>query len=522
MHSIHKILLIGATATLSAGSPVQLGNADAATANEGKNVIQARQDLPEILNFDGIDWAQTEDLGKCSRDQMGILMETAKNIYDWYGMAPLAVERTDDEDPVWQRWFGGRIEQGIPQPRYTWFGDHDARSPVERQWLKQIDSTYQHILSSLRSARDYPMMGNAKPSKKNRRVTFLCQSAERLPGHCKSNSRLPAYTTQNDADWPNSGFGYTISFCDTFFSEDRVFARDLVNSKPTYTLSKLETFEHILYHEYMHVKWFGHPYKIVDLTESLLVTDDFDQLIYGANACSAFARKLYAKEANSSVNPLTGINADNYAWYATNKILREAWGAKDDPFNYLDRDDYPQLSSPKRRRSAQAAEPEILARSLMNVARDDADQNEAIEDLQKWPRNCIWTLEEEDNMCELLRDDYDDWVAEELGTTLSAECQQVDPNKPFFELNAVHPDCKCTDDKTGDDVRLYEIGRCKGFVGVALGCRDADDGGCDCRTNLNNGPQHISKSDKGDQACKSFSRGGMTEQDIDDLIATGG
>ncbi|KAI5364675.1 Putative cytochrome P450, metallopeptidase, catalytic domain superfamily [Septoria linicola] len=344
--------------------------------------------------------------------------------------------------------------------------------------------------------------------------------------------KVSAYTTQNDATWPESGYGYTVTFCDNFFDKDRVFAKDLVKANPTSTLSKLQTYEHILYHEYMHVHWYGHSKIIVDVADSVVPGETSGSLIYGATSTSQYARKYYGTNANSSVNPMVGINADNYAWYATNYILRKAWGAGSDPLKYLDTDDYTQLDNVKRRRSTDLqAQAEVISflqhdhsshdHSQLNK-RQSADQTEAVSDLFAWPRNCIWTLEEHDHMCTMILDSYDDYVSEKLGTTLSPQCQTINPATPFSALNAVHPDCKCTDNASGKDVKLYNIAKCRGFVGVVIGCRDGKDGGCDCRTKLNDGSHHVSKKDKGDKKCSTLSRGGMTEDDIDDLIATGG
>lgn len=113
-------------------------------------------------------------------------------------------------------------------------------------------------------------------------------------------------------------------------------------------------------------------------------------------------------------------------------------------------------------------------------------------------------------------DDYDEWVAEALGTTFTPQCQNTDPDPPFDKLNAVAPDCKCIDNETWEERRLYSR-ECRGFVGVLLGCRENGRGGCSCYTNLNDGPHHVNKRRFGIEDCSSLSRG-LTSEDVNELI----
>lgn len=253
--------------------------------------------------------------------------------------------------------------------------------------------------NAMQVARRYPVEGNSR--KPNRKLRFLSPNAEAQFGHCNTILGMRAYTNAQDVNWPDeeSALPYTNSFCNAFFRsryleetlDDGPAAFPALYQRPYSALNVLLPFEHFLYHEYMHVRWFGYSKKIVDMVESLRPGEDPGMNVYGAQPASAYARKYY--NSNSSVNPSVAINADNFAWYATNLRVRKAWGEDLDPFNFLDGDEYPHLPKPGNQPRTDASAP---LEERQEIDDDDGDDEAAFQDLHGWPRNCVWVTRADD------------------------------------------------------------------------------------------------------------------------------
>lgn len=513
------ILSILAFCTLSLALPGFIPVKEAFEESKTQEISQSdKRQILDDVEFLGIDWSQALNESVCTAEKVAILLQTVKNVWDWFSLEPI---RAGDSTQVeWERFFGGRETLTRPQPHYSWFGDSLPRGQEERAWVAVIQGTYRHIKNAMQVARRYPSEGNSR--KPNRKVRFLCQNAEAQHGHCNMRLGMRAYTKAQDVNWPDEEFAlpYTISFCNAFFRsryleeilEEGPIAFPALYQRSYPALNVLLSFEHILYHEYMHVRWFGYSKKIVDMVDSLRPDEDSGVNIYGAQPASAYARKYY--DSNSSVNPSVAINADNFAWYATNLQVRKAWGEDLDPFNFLDGDEYPHLPKPGNQARKDASAP---LEKRQEVNDDDDDDAAAFQDLHEWPRNCVWGTKADDTwVCYGILDDYDEWVAEALGTTLSPQCQNTDPEPPFEKLNAVAPDCTCIDNETREERRLFSH-ECRGFVGVLVGCRENGRGGCSCYTNLNDGPHYVNKRRFGVEDCSSLSRG-LTNEDVNKLI----
>jgi len=143
----------------------------------------------------------------------------------------------------------------------------------------------------------------------------------------------------------------------------------------------------MLYHEYMHVTMMGHTKPIPDFQELLPSTGHEKVTVYGASRASELAHLNYPKNA---VNTNVRLNADNYAYLAINYLVRKSWGAKRDPFNFLDKN--PPLLPTFRRRDI--------------AARQKSGSDE------KWPRNCLWNDDPTKVKCTPIRMDYSEYVAD--------------------------------------------------------------------------------------------------------------
>jgi hypothetical protein len=108
----------------------------------------------------------------------------------------------------------------------------------------------------------------------------------------------------------------------------------LAGSK-TGLITQFDTYERVLYHEYFHVAMMGHNDRIPDFKSILPSTNGKEVTVYGAGPASELAHLHY--RPGEAVNLDVYLNADNYAWLATNVWVRNRWGSKDDPFNYLDK-----------------------------------------------------------------------------------------------------------------------------------------------------------------------------------------
>ncbi|KAF4301166.1 hypothetical protein GTA08_BOTSDO07330 [Botryosphaeria dothidea] len=264
--------------------------------------------------FKGIYWEHADNVTICSKEKRDVLMQTVKNLDVLLGNSqdsPAEIEWSTR--PEWERFMGGR-RNGVDksQPKHNRFIDEGKPNYVDK--LQKVRA---NILSSIAAAASFPRNGHKKPEipgqPSMRRITFLCEGpGERIPGHCADTQRRPAaYTTVPE---PDGSMGWSITFCDRFFEFaggdtphtflDRVLA-DGYNAN----IKRLETYEHMMLHEYMIM---GHPVHIIDEQDILPSVGGHLVNVYGATWSSEFAHVKYLTE--ESVNTKVATNADNYAW----------------------------------------------------------------------------------------------------------------------------------------------------------------------------------------------------------------
>jgi len=141
---------------------------------------------------------------------------------------------------------------------------------------------------------------------KAQRASIRCKDA--LPNgekRCAKNPRLPAYTTQSQG-LGGTGDNTWITFCPKFFAKNDIpNLADLTNNKKKSSeLYALRSREHIVAHEFMHVKRYGYRYFIDDLSDSRV-----DGLVYGGSRCADFGW-LFEKASPSKVNVMQEVNGE--------------------------------------------------------------------------------------------------------------------------------------------------------------------------------------------------------------------
>lgn len=92
-----------------------------------------------------------------------------------------------------------------------------------------------------------------------------------------------------------TGKGWSITFCDYFFKgTDKNPIRsltDITKGEKSKQLNSLISHEHLLSHEFMHVKLFGHKYKIEDIDEiNLAGSTGTKTKVYGVSRCQEWAK----------------------------------------------------------------------------------------------------------------------------------------------------------------------------------------------------------------------------------------
>lgn len=120
---------------------------------------------------------------------------------------------------------------------------------------------------------------------KAQRASIRCKDA--LPigdKRCANNPRLPAYTTQREG-LGGTGDNTWITFCPKFFAKNDIpnLAHLTKNKKKSSELYGLRSREHIIAHEFMHVKKYGYRNFIDDLSDPRV-----DGMIYGGSRCADF------------------------------------------------------------------------------------------------------------------------------------------------------------------------------------------------------------------------------------------
>lgn len=143
---------------------------------------------------------------------------------------------------------------------------------------------------------------------KAQRTSIRCRDA--LPNgdtRCKNNPQLPAYTTQREG-LDGTDDNTWITFCPKFFaSNDVPNLADLTkNPKKSSELYTLRTREHIIAHEFMHVKRYGYRNFIDDLHDPRV-----DGPIYGGSRCADFGW-LFSKDSPSTVTVLQEVNGEQF------------------------------------------------------------------------------------------------------------------------------------------------------------------------------------------------------------------
>ena len=139
---------------------------------------------------------------------------------------------------------------------------------------------------------------------KAQRASIRCKDA--LPDGetpCANNPQLPAYTTQREGKG-GTGDNIWITFCPKFFAKNDIpnLADVTNNKKKSSELYALRTREHVIAHEFMHVKRYGYRNFIDDLSDARV-----DGKVYGGSRCADFGW-LFLKASDSKVNVLQEIN----------------------------------------------------------------------------------------------------------------------------------------------------------------------------------------------------------------------
>ncbi len=143
---------------------------------------------------------------------------------------------------------------------------------------------------------------------KAQRASIRCKEA--LPSgstRCPTNPQLPAYTTQREGK-EGTGDNIWITFCPKFFAKNDIpnLADVTEKKKKSSELYTLRTREHIIAHEFMHVKRFGYRNFVDDLSDARV-----DGPVYGGSRCADFGW-LFLKASPSKVNVMQETNGEHY------------------------------------------------------------------------------------------------------------------------------------------------------------------------------------------------------------------
>ena len=119
----------------------------------------------------------------------------------------------------------------------------------------------------------------------------------------------------------NKGWG--IMFCPFFFKKSYLTDVTAAGPKPLAQLGSLYTYEHLLVHELMHCDIVRTKELVDDLTGNIPGQRD-GQGISSASRCHEWAWKDN-RGPLGPVNIKPALNADNYAWFFTNRWFDKQW-----------------------------------------------------------------------------------------------------------------------------------------------------------------------------------------------------
>lgn len=113
-------------------------------------------------------------------------------------------------------------------------------------------------------------------------------------------------------------------FCPLFFTYRYLARLTARKARPIDELQSLVTYEHLLAHEILHCDIIGTKSPIVDMIGNIPGQPD-QQQIYGASRCHEWAWAYNRGGSLGPVNIQTALNADNYAWFLTNRWFDKHW-----------------------------------------------------------------------------------------------------------------------------------------------------------------------------------------------------
>jgi hypothetical protein len=171
------------------------------------------------------------------------------------------------------------------------------------------------------------------PDYRTSKVTWRCQ-AWNPPPRCNEGPVAITIASQwNDDDT------WHIVFCNSFFKLDYIENLGGGSKKPISFLPVLESFEHAMIHELLHAD-ISIKYSVAgdvrrhigDLTfKDKRVEDCQERPVYGAIYSQFFAHRVqYDHYGDHYANYLVASNADNYAWYYTNRCFERRFEWHDD------------------------------------------------------------------------------------------------------------------------------------------------------------------------------------------------
>lgn len=330
--NIMKHLMVLCT-TISFAVLLHVLFASAYPTNRGVGLAGFDQDWIDERNrmWNGLNWTLLNE--QCTREQFQIIYEANRVAYkhvlrDGWKQATLASRQERATSSPWNRFFMSPFE---PEVTIRWDND------------KRAIKAFQQINDIMEKLAWFPKYGKF-PHGPKQRVKLLCKS----PSAKKCRPGLGAFVQTPTADDDEHNTAWTIVFCPYYFSSihHAYIQRKADKKDPGYDgLPGLQSFESSLIHEFVHARVMHGGPQILDIKDNLPwygdepPPNDGDAVhIYGAQYTHRFAWKWYdipLKSGFHSVNYNTSLNADNYAWYYTNRYFQKRWNW-DDTGRYLD------------------------------------------------------------------------------------------------------------------------------------------------------------------------------------------